>query len=287
LLNETRSPAKISVLIAYPYLPEPTIQRLAAMGDRVRFLLDSGAFTAWKQGEPISLDDYCAFIRRLPIEPWGYLTLDVIGDPIATERNYQTMLDRGFRPIPIVTRGATIDDIDRYYETSEVVGLGGVTDSDKGSYAWVKAVMKHIGVRRKAHILGFTSMDWLKYCRPYSADSSSWLKAARYGKSMLYLGQGRFKEIARSDMQDREPAREVVNRIREFGFDPFAMQQAASWEGNRSMMSQLCGTSWLACSIEMERAIGTILFLALANDVFLRNLADAYELLTASHPEYL
>jgi hypothetical protein len=277
--------AKLSVLFAYPYLNDTSV-RMLADNPQVRFLLDSGAFTAWKAGTAISLDAYCDFIRNLPFTPWRYFTLDVIGDPVATERNYQTMLDRGFNPIPIVTRGATLDDIDRYYETTDIVGLGGVTDADKSSYAWVKAVMAHIGRERRAHILGFTSMDWLKYCRPYSADSSSWLKAARYGKSMLYLGQGRFKEVSRQDMRDGEPTRAVINRMRDLGFDAYGMQKAENWKGHRSMMSQLCGTSWVACSIDMERAIGTMLFLAVANELFLRNIIDCHAGLIESHPEY-
>ena len=279
-------PAKINVLIAYPYLAETTIGRLAAMGTRVRFLLDSGAFTAWKAGSAIRLDDYCTFIERLPNKPWRYFTLDVIGDPDATQRNYDIMRERGFDPIPIITRGAELSDIDRFYETTDLVGLGGVTDSDTASYAWVKAVMAHIADRR-AHILGFTSMDWLKYLKPYSADSSSWLQAARYGMSTVYFGHGRFRRISRSDVQKAEPDRALMNQIRQLGFEPYDMQRAESWRGNRSPMSQLSCTSWLACSIEMERAIGTMLFLALANDVFLKNLADAYAQLSAAHPEYL
>ena len=59
-------------------------------------LIDSGAFTAWKANESISLDDYCRFIEKLPVTPWGYFQLDVVGDPDGTIRNYDEMRRRGF-----------------------------------------------------------------------------------------------------------------------------------------------------------------------------------------------
>ena len=63
---------RLNTLIAYPYLKPDAVEMLRARADQVRFVLDSGAFTAWKSGNPIALDDYCRFIEGLPIKPWRY-----------------------------------------------------------------------------------------------------------------------------------------------------------------------------------------------------------------------
>lgn len=266
----------MNVLIAYPYMTKPSIDRLKELEGRSRWLLDSGAFTAWKMGIEVTLDSYCNFIEKLPTQPWRYFTLDVIGKPDKTRENYNEMRRRGFKPIPIFTRGCSMAELDAYYETSDLVGLGGVAGADRNSYSWVRAVMEYVG-DRKAHILGFTSLNWLKFCKPYSVDSSSWLQAARYGTGAVYMGQGNVHQLRRERMGKGPPPREVMMRMAALGFDPYAMQDPNSWKGNRSHMSQLSATSWLAASFDIEKNIGTMLFLALANEVFLRNLSDAYD----------
>ncbi len=86
---------KLSCLAAYPYMSPPTVDMLNRNKDNLRFLLDSGAFTAWKAGKPIALDDYCKFLDTLPFKPWRYFTLDVIGDPKNTLKNRQWIVLAG------------------------------------------------------------------------------------------------------------------------------------------------------------------------------------------------
>jgi len=146
--------------------------------DNVRFLLDSGAFTAWKAGKPIALDDYCRFIESLPFESWRYFMLDVIGDPAATMRNYETMLKRGFNPIPIFTRGEDPSVLDDYYKTSDLVAIGGLVGTP-GNKGFVKGIMEKVGGRR-VHWLGFFDCNFVKHYRPYSCDSSTWKVGATF-----------------------------------------------------------------------------------------------------------
>lgn len=117
---------RLNVLVAYPYATPQVVEQLRQCGPDLRFLLDSGAFTAWKAGKPIELDDYCRFLEALPVKPWRYFALDVIGDPHGTMRNYEAMLRRGFSPVPIFTRGEDPSVLEDYYKTSDVVGIGGL-----------------------------------------------------------------------------------------------------------------------------------------------------------------
>jgi len=70
---------KLNLLFSYAYL-NGTIINLLNNKD-INFLLDSGAFSAWKLKKEIKLDDYCKFVESLPFAPWKYFTLDVIGNP--------------------------------------------------------------------------------------------------------------------------------------------------------------------------------------------------------------
>lgn len=100
---------KLNILIAYPYFNSKIIQELTPLIDEghCRFLLDSGAFSCDTLGIKITVDDYCRFLDNLPVKPWRYFMLDVVGDPEKTIKNYEIMLSRGYTPIPVFTRGGT------------------------------------------------------------------------------------------------------------------------------------------------------------------------------------
>lgn len=252
---------RLNVLVAYPYMDPQKIELLGKCGPWLRFTLDSGAFTAWKAGKPIQLDDYCRFLDQLPIKPWRYFTLDVIGDPEGTMRNYETMLARGFKPVPIFTRGEDTSVLDEFYKTSDVVGIGGLVGT-QGNRGFVKGIMRHIR-DRMVHWLGFTDLDFIKVYRPYMCDSSSWESGARYGALKLYMGQGQFKGIKKTQFQ-QQPPQPVLERIRLLGVDPYLLAQVNSWHGGYSASRTLCARSTVAMSVDVERNLGTKLFLAIA-----------------------
>lgn len=77
---------RANVLVAFPYWQDEIARLMQAHPDTFRLLIDSGAFTAWKAGKSIALDDYCRFLEALPAAPWRYFTLDVIGNPDATDK---------------------------------------------------------------------------------------------------------------------------------------------------------------------------------------------------------
>jgi len=252
---------RLNVLVAYPYMNPQVIESLRAVGPSLRFVLDSGAFTAWKAGKPIQLDDYCRFLEQLPIKPWRYFTLDVIGDPEGTQRNYETMLKRGFKPVPIFTRGEDLAALDEFYKTSDVVGIGGLVGTP-GNRGFVKGIMRHVG-KRDVHWLGFTDLNFIKVYRPYMCDSSSWESGARYGALKLYMGRGQFKGIKKAQFQQR-PQQNILDRIRLLGVDPYSLAQVDSWHGGYSASRTLCARSAVAMSVDVERNLGTKLFLAIA-----------------------
>lgn len=199
----------LNILIAYPYLRGRALSILNELSREKNFklLIDSGAFTAWKAGKSILLDDYCRFLETLPFIPWKYFTLDIVGDPGGSLANYQTMLRRGFNPIPVFTRGEDPSVLEEYYASSDVVGVGGLVQN-QGAGGFVKGIMKHIG-RRNVHWLGFTPIEFIRAYRPFSCDSTSWSSGLRFGVIPIYLGHGKFTSIQRKDFT---PERERVAR---------------------------------------------------------------------------
>lgn len=285
-MSEPHIGPRLNVLVAWPYVKSDVLRALIEMGDSCRFLLDSGAFTAWKAGKVLALDDYCRFLESLPVKPWRYFALDVIGNADATQRNYQTMLDRGFRPIPVFTRGADPAELDRLYETSEVVGLGGVAKADKGAYAWTRWAMQHVA-GRKAHILGFTNLDWIKYLRPYSVDSSSWGRARRYGWLDVYRGHGTMGRVMVHEIRKKKrPSPVIEAALRAVDYDAARLTEDSTWRSEGPLSAHAASTrGWIACSADFERHQNVLLFFAAASGADIATLRAARATLTAiRHP---
>lgn len=253
----------LNLLMAYPYIKPDVLRFFVERKSEIRVLIDSGAFTAWKAGTSISVDDYCRFIESLPIKPWRYFTLDVIGDPHGTLKNYEIMLKRGFKPVPIFTRGEDPSLLEEYYKTSEVVGIGGLVGTEKNK-GFVKGIMGKVN-GRKVHWLGFTNLAFLKVFKPYMADSSTWEMGARYASCSLYLGRGLpLVQITKKALgnQLRDPA--IVQAIQRYGFNPNDLLKPENWNGGRSITRRLGAKSMRQLSDDVGEKIGTNLFLAAA-----------------------
>ncbi len=274
----TSSEKKLNLLVAYPYANSRVFDELKKAEHKIRFLLDSGAFTAWKAGKEISLDDYCSFLEKIPVKPWRYFSLDVIGNPEATMENYQKMLERGFTPLPIFTRGENCSAIEKYYETSDVVGIGGLVGT-KGNKAFVNGIMKKIG-KRKVHLLGFTNPDYIKHYRPYMCDSSSWSSSVRYASAAVYLGNGQWKSFTKKTMANKPPA-DLMEAIRNHGVDPYRLSLSSEWSsGNREKefaIETVAYRTWVRYSIDVEKNIGTKLFLACSAGRQVRLMVRAFD----------
>lgn len=255
---------KLNLLVAYPYCKADVVEKIAENQESMDFLLDSGAFTAWKLGKPIQLEDYCRFIETLPIKPWRYFALDVIGNAKASEENYLRMLDRGLRPIPIFTRGESPAMLEKYYETSDVVGIGGLVGT-QGNAGFVKGIMKIVG-KRKVHWLGFNKKEFIAHYRPYMCDSSSWSGAIRYGQLSIYDKRGRFIRIQKSDFT-KAPSQELIRIIDEYGLDIRDFGKTEQWTNRApaTMLFKATCRSWTKYQADLEKTLGTKFFLACGN----------------------
>lgn len=263
---DTNTP-RLNFLVAYPYCKPDVFEVLKNQTLPYRFLLDSGAFTAHNAGKVITLDDYCRFIEAMPIKPWRYFQLDVVGDPDKTARNYEKMIERGFTPVPVFTHNESLSRLDELYETSDVVALGGLV-GNKNRKSIVRRVMNH-AKGRKVHLLGFTNEQYVKFYKPYMCDSSSLLSAQRYGTLSIYCGRGKMTSLQKSDFLSR-PKREILEILTRWGFDPKALAKKENWTDSASMTKpslhqEVSYYSWVLKSLDYEKNLKTKLFLSVSN----------------------
>lgn len=280
-MNAARVPT-FNLLVAYPYFADRLWQRIRGLPYPTRVLIDSGAFTAWNTGKVVTLDGYCKALDSLPVTPWRYFALDVVNDAHGTQRNLDEMIRRGYKPSPVLTPAESIDKLDDYWTVSDFVAIATYKPrrykADQQARL-INAMAKCREPGRMTHLLGLTSMDWVKLHKPYSVDSSTWLNGRKYGSMRLYVGRGKTRQITRASITKRMDA-EVETAIANLGFDPHELQRPESWEyakgkGN-ALVSRINAASWALTAIDMERAIGTATFFVVADSV-IDSIVDGWE----------
>lgn len=103
-------------------------RELEEVRDRGHYvMLDSGAFSAWTQGKPVSLDGYIEYLLENG-DRWDQtVALDVIGDFDATIDNWEIMKSAGLDPAPVWGYGAPVEHLDEFVQSgAELICLGGM-----------------------------------------------------------------------------------------------------------------------------------------------------------------
>lgn len=155
-------------------------------------IMDSGAFTMWKQGKEINIADYIAYIKKYQVK--RYFNLDVVGDPQRTMDNQREMEKAGLSPIPVFHFGGPLELLDELVEKYDLVGLGGHVGRKKAEVMrWFAEVFdRHPGAR--FHGLGATVGDMMQSFPFHSVDSSWWLFKIRGGAKRHAPGGTRKEE---------------------------------------------------------------------------------------------
>jgi hypothetical protein len=176
----------------------------------IEMLIDSGAYSAWRQGNPINLDEYCTFLEANLDWIWRYVALDVInpGNPnvAASEsyNNYLAMRNRGLSPIPVFHVGEDISWLHRLVDAgADYIGLSASSIGSRVQIDdWYAMCFDHLTDKAglpivKTHAFGEGRESCLSRFPWYSADSSSWLYAAQRS-AVIRLANGQ-KVSCRTD----------------------------------------------------------------------------------------
>jgi hypothetical protein len=152
---------------------------------RSKVFLDSGAFSSYKRGLSIDLEEYERFIVEHLSDIEVYAALDVIGNPEATRRNVELMESHGLRPMPTFHFGSPDSELERLLDKYDYIALGGVAilgSRKRLLQAWLDKCFSSVIRRKGKKVHGFGIMArwaWERYPF-YSVDGSSWCVPGKY-----------------------------------------------------------------------------------------------------------
>lgn len=153
----------------------------------VHLMLDSGAFSAWKQGGEIDVNCYIAYIQRSRIGK--YIALDVVGDPEKSDAHVRQMEEAGLHPIPVFHFGSDFRWLDRYAARYPYIALGGTVGKPKRvrDAFFAEVFARHPQIHY--HGLGMTTPELLSRYPWFSVDSTTWLVGKKQGRLVTDHGQ--------------------------------------------------------------------------------------------------
>ena len=160
-----------------------------AAKNRVELFLDSGAYSAWSQGQEINIKEYIQFIKDHDEVIDIYANLDVIGDPVATWKNQEVMEKAGLDPLPVFHYGEPVEWLTKYLDKGyEYISLGGMVPiSTNMLIRWLDGMFEEFLTDTsgmpiiKVHGFGLTSLVLMLRYPWYSVDSTSWILTGRMG----------------------------------------------------------------------------------------------------------
>jgi hypothetical protein len=189
-----------------------------AMGRRPRFTprpdrpfhywLDSGAFSAWRNGVHVDVGAYADFVLAHPGAFDAVANLDVIGDPTATARNQARLEALGVNPVPVFHFGTSFDVLEDLCASypyvalgvgpffGHTVGLATYRNPTPRLYAWYRRSFD-IAIERKTRLHGFamTTSEVVKRFPFYSIDSTSWTAGNRWGHATVLRKRGNVTQL--------------------------------------------------------------------------------------------
>lgn len=235
-----------NVLFSYHFVKKADeLMRLLNGYAPEHMIIDSGAFSVWSNGGTIDIDDYAKFcldmqkalpnidlnITNLDVLPgkWGFVPSQEQIDASA-EKGWQNMLyleSKGLKVIHVFHQHERFEVLDRLVEHSDYIGISPANDvSQKEKSAWMAQVYKRIRNKVRTHGFAVTSHRQLYKYPYYSADSSSWITPARYGRIPVMTHNHQIKTFTYKSQDDVERYWEYVSHL---GIDD--LNHPTSWEG--------------------------------------------------------
>jgi len=247
--------SSLPVLISYAYEKCFDWDKIRAIASEIDLLIDCGAFTVHKKGKVIQLEEYYDFLYKIDFPIVDYFALDSIGDPVKTFSNFMQMMEDGFTPLPIFTRGDSLEQLEEYYKYSDYVALGGLWAGGENDPGYVKYIMEEGFKGRKTHWLGFAVHDLMLHYKPYSVDATNWKRALLYGELVIYTKQG-FKRARRTEFKKSKIPPHAAD-ITRMGFDPYKLKDEQSWRGVHTYAHEISTVSYLNYIKDLRAKVGT------------------------------
>ena len=153
------------------------------------FFMDSGAFSFKNLKVKIDLDEYIDTIKKDKIK--NYSSLDVIGDPEKTLKNYLYMKSKDLKPVPCFHINTDINYLDYYLKESDRLAIGGIVQAKNIEVnlkkIWSKILNKNN--KTKVHGFGISNPEIAVNYPWYSIDSSSFNCVTKFSRASEWNSQ--------------------------------------------------------------------------------------------------
>lgn len=190
----------VNLLLSYAFHAGTDLARVRRDLVCGRMLVDSGAFTAFTTGKVIDRRAYAEFLTTWA-GCWDHaITLDVLGDPVATAANTAWLHRQGVPVMPVFTTGGKLAEFDAMVREVPYVCVGGTVGMPRTEQC---ARLRMLQRRAEElgggiHALGVGSIHSLRAARPFSADSSAISSAFKFGTIAFYDG-ARLRQVESRD----------------------------------------------------------------------------------------
>lgn len=196
------------ILVSYYHLPKSNIERYQEFDT----FLDSGAFSALSQNDPIDIETYIGFLNENKDKFKLYANLDAIGSAENTLLNQNIIEAAGLNPLPCFHYGEDFSFLKHYADKYDYFAIGGLVpyakDWDKLSsfldeiFAFLEPYFKK-DKPLKLHAFGMGGPKVLCRYPFYSADSTSWIAGGTFGRMVTWDSQ-KYKFIDQFHYSDKE-----------------------------------------------------------------------------------
>lgn len=150
-------------------------------------MFDSGAFSNFTSGkEIVTLEGYRDFLREHQGQYQYCINFDVVGDAEKSKRNYEYLLSCGLNPLPVLTVGSKMADLE-YYKQFDYFCIGALAKESKSAKFDILGIYRAAGIDlKKAHLLGVSVPSVIYRYRPCSFDSSTFMSQSFNGQGLIY-----------------------------------------------------------------------------------------------------
>jgi hypothetical protein len=172
----------VNMLVAFPLLD--LFEKHRRDFNIQKWVLDSGAFSAWNCGMQIDLTSY--MIAAKSCDACEIVGLDDISNYKQTIVNLSKMWAAGIKAIPVFHQGEPVTHLEWCCKHADKIGFG---SRKKGRKEWLKACMQAIWPK-KVHGFSLAGRDMLELIPFDSVDASSmWTAPGRFGQFAGFTGR--------------------------------------------------------------------------------------------------
>jgi hypothetical protein len=260
---ESQHKFPLRMLFSYHYFRDANLESLLASKKRedLDIFADSGAYSAWTTGHPITVPEYAAWLEK-----WGdrltcAAALDVIGDAEGSYKQTTELVKivRQSHPkLPILPVFHANDTggfywLERYIaEGYDYIGIAPNAFRFNGQNGlvgpWLQRCMELAQPTTRYHGLGMTTWKHLTRFPLYSVDSTTWTNFARYGATNLMDSpRGRLQHVILREPPDRLRYRDLLTR---YGLN---VANSAPDEENMERLTAAAMVSWREAEVFLTR----------------------------------